>query len=212
MINNIDNKYDHNIALNNSIKNHPIQENTMIRKRKRNEMQELTEMQNINGYTLPQSAKPQEKSQSLHMYYSYACQNYRKFYSIFSQERCVICKEEIEKQTSNEILSCSQCFKYFHNQCLNANNKQSKPDTVCPLCIIQNEGLCILCHKTINSSSDIQVCCELCGNLMHLECLSGISLHFLYKRKFYEENFYQMENNSGQILTQERMNQLSAKF
>ena len=47
---------------------------------------------------------------------------------------------------------------------------------------------------------------------MHLECLSGIPLHILYKRKFYEENFYQMENNSGQILTQERMSKLSAEF
>ena len=135
---------------NNFISHHSISsidnKSSMIRKRKRNEKPE-TISHHLN------SLKNLEQIFSNKSKYNNNL-NGLKPYSIVSEERCVICKEELSTPTC-DTYSCSQCFKNYHRKCLPFISKENNnlTEIICNLCEKHSEGKCFLCNKEINRDS-----------------------------------------------------------
>lgn len=150
----------------------------MIKKRKRPDSKEPSSIKSLNHST----------SYMTKNYYSkiFCINENKKLYSIFAPENCYYCKIDVTKENTG-IFNCNQCFKYFHKNCLiNITSDTALVNSnICPLCEELEKNQCYNCKQEINNTKDIQVTCELCGIISHLDCLGQISLPMFFKRKFY---------------------------
>ena len=78
---------------------------------------------------------------------------------------------------------------------INFNNLYGKE---CILCILQNSKLCCICHEKINyDENNLIIKCELCGNLIHFNCLD-VPLYFILYREYYKFMFEQKNSENSE--------------